>query len=449
MSKGNMFLGYARGKVGSVVFSRLYGEQITRAYNARPANPKSTAQATQRMFFASIAQYYRSYRYLIEQGQQGVQVGQKSVQAWQSKTLKQLASVMGSTPMLTNAKGVQAPQLLPISLTDGTLPAIDYSIVTTEGSGGDKYHAIKLPFRNNYTTAAGLAAMTLGDFYALYSGIKKGAQLTFVGLAWSLLYDMFDLGNRAFQPIWCQFVLSPDADETLPFFVANPDVQGRYIINPEILQMSWGERFEPEITIEEADGLAYARVFESDFNTDGGGGIYAGAVITSYYDGSQWARSNSPFAIADGYGRLDLYDIIATYQAAAKSASSDLYLNQSKATADGYDSVNAPSSLILTAGDRVVDLTDIQGATLTVDSLTVITVDAAYRVDIAEIPVQSLIKSTITGTFTSISTQRTKTGNTVRLTLTPSTTSSDGQYTDIALTLYDGTKRTIRLNWQE
>ena len=48
-----MLLGYARGKVGSLVFSRLKGQQITKAHNANPANPKTYNQMIQRVVLAS------------------------------------------------------------------------------------------------------------------------------------------------------------------------------------------------------------------------------------------------------------------------------------------------------------------------------------------------------------------------------------------------------------
>lgn len=54
-----MLLGYARGKVGSLVFSRLKGQQITRAYNANPANPKSRPQMEQRMKLATAVALYK------------------------------------------------------------------------------------------------------------------------------------------------------------------------------------------------------------------------------------------------------------------------------------------------------------------------------------------------------------------------------------------------------
>lgn len=63
MSKNNMLLGYARGKVGSLVFNRLKGQQITKAHNASPANPKSYAQMAQRCRYnTAVARYKMATR---------------------------------------------------------------------------------------------------------------------------------------------------------------------------------------------------------------------------------------------------------------------------------------------------------------------------------------------------------------------------------------------------
>lgn len=62
MSKGNMLLGYARGKVGDVVFSRVKGQQITKARNRRPANPRTYLQMYQRALFASSVLFYQFAR---------------------------------------------------------------------------------------------------------------------------------------------------------------------------------------------------------------------------------------------------------------------------------------------------------------------------------------------------------------------------------------------------
>lgn len=59
MAKGNLFLSQARGKVGSVVFTVLKGQQIARVYNARPANPRSSGQQAQRSLLANMTKYYK------------------------------------------------------------------------------------------------------------------------------------------------------------------------------------------------------------------------------------------------------------------------------------------------------------------------------------------------------------------------------------------------------
>lgn len=59
MAKGNLLLGYGRGKVGSLVFSRRKGEQITRARNTAPANPRTNAQLSQRMKMYAPVKLYR------------------------------------------------------------------------------------------------------------------------------------------------------------------------------------------------------------------------------------------------------------------------------------------------------------------------------------------------------------------------------------------------------
>lgn len=343
MAKHNLFLGQARGKVGSVVFSRLNGVQISRAYNPSPRNPKSWAQATQRAAFASISQYYKVFKYLIEQGQQGIKVGTPSVQDWQSRTLKQLTGVIGSTPMVLNAKGVQYPQLLPISLTNGSLPSLSYDIRGTMNSAGDTHYGLCLTFGGRYTTTETLAAMTLGDVYAMTPGLQRGFQLTFALLGWSIDLDMFDYYNRAFAGMWAQYVIAEDADETLPFFVAIEGDENHVQINPEILSSSWGERFTPRWSLRVIDNTAVAYLDAPEYVTDGSGGIIAGCCITSYYNGSAWARSTSPMAIAADWANIDQTDVIETYQRAAKSTASDLYLNQAKtlepSSSSAYDGI--------------------------------------------------------------------------------------------------------------
>ena len=59
MAKGNMFLSQARGKVGSVVFSVVKGQQTARVHNPSPANPRTNGQQAQRSLLANMTKFYK------------------------------------------------------------------------------------------------------------------------------------------------------------------------------------------------------------------------------------------------------------------------------------------------------------------------------------------------------------------------------------------------------
>ena len=59
MAKGNMFLSQARGKVGSVVFAVVKGQQVERVHNPKPANPRTNGQQAQRSLLANMTKFYK------------------------------------------------------------------------------------------------------------------------------------------------------------------------------------------------------------------------------------------------------------------------------------------------------------------------------------------------------------------------------------------------------
>lgn len=75
MSKGNMLLGYARGKVGDLVFSRLNGRQITRARNRSPKNPRTAAQMAQRAIMSTLGKAYSAGKEIFDHSFEGLKVG--------------------------------------------------------------------------------------------------------------------------------------------------------------------------------------------------------------------------------------------------------------------------------------------------------------------------------------------------------------------------------------
>lgn len=90
MSKGNMLLGYARGKVGDLVFMRRNGEQVTRPRVRVISNPRSTGQQIQRMIFASVLWAYQMLKSVCDHSFEGVTYGANSQARFFSLNLKAL-----------------------------------------------------------------------------------------------------------------------------------------------------------------------------------------------------------------------------------------------------------------------------------------------------------------------------------------------------------------------
>lgn len=59
MAKGNMILGYLRGAIGDIVFWRAKGQQMARARNRAPSNPRTEYQVTQRAKWANVAKFVK------------------------------------------------------------------------------------------------------------------------------------------------------------------------------------------------------------------------------------------------------------------------------------------------------------------------------------------------------------------------------------------------------
>lgn len=58
MAKGNIFLGYGRGKIGDITLARVNGQQVTKPCNHNPNNPRSAKQCLQRSIFAAAVKFF-------------------------------------------------------------------------------------------------------------------------------------------------------------------------------------------------------------------------------------------------------------------------------------------------------------------------------------------------------------------------------------------------------
>lgn len=75
MAKDNLFLGFGRGSVGDVVFSRVNGQQVARARNRAPRNPQSPLQLLQRVVMKTSASAYSLMQDICNHSFQGFAEG--------------------------------------------------------------------------------------------------------------------------------------------------------------------------------------------------------------------------------------------------------------------------------------------------------------------------------------------------------------------------------------
>lgn len=175
MAKGNLFMGMARGKVGSVVFSRLGSKQISRAYNSEVNNPKTRPQAIQRAVFATVSKTAAVISKVVESSFDGFKNGADSRREFVrvNNALLQNAFNNGAAYLLPKKSMLIAPNALKIS--SGKLGFIPAPVPTNIGKTAS---ALKV-FPDNLLMR-GSNWVTLADLQAMYPMIKAGSQLTFV-----------------------------------------------------------------------------------------------------------------------------------------------------------------------------------------------------------------------------------------------------------------------------
>lgn len=171
MAKGNMFLGYARGKVGDVVLTRMGGQQVERAYNKNPKNPQSESQQLQRTKLANLVNFYRRGRSLLNHSFTNRPASQSSYNQFVSRNI-------GVTPIrLTRAQAAAGASIVgPYIISDGVLQPIQVT-----GGGVDATTNIAvggLTINDETTTVGQLSAAIIAN----NADWQEGDQLTYVSV---------------------------------------------------------------------------------------------------------------------------------------------------------------------------------------------------------------------------------------------------------------------------
>lgn len=329
MAKDNLFLGMARGSVGSVTFARVDGQQVSRARNRSPRNPQSPAQMVQRIVMSSVGKAYSFMQAICNHSFEGFETGQMSQRKFMEVNVGIMrdkvadilaypveANIKSSSAYNFSFKNDYAPVLNEYQLSAGSLPSIPLQFSEAEGW---------LP-----RIAIDLGAGTIETFsyqnLVDSLGLQRGDQLSFIQVTHDGSKTDHDLDIlTGFR--YARVILEPGSgDMTVPF------ISGGTINDPNPRNEG---RFSQFYIAQSSETNPSALVFlladvSTGVTTDRS--LAASAVILSRQAGAKWLRSTQFLRPRRSSGALALNHstLALAYETYRIGASSDLYLNQAE-----------------------------------------------------------------------------------------------------------------------
>lgn len=318
MSKGNPFLGFARGAVGDVVLTRSAGEQVTRARNRSPRNPQTPLQLVQRSILKTTSSAYSALQEIADHSFEGLQVGTENQSRFQKLNISLLRAV--ANPDIESADPVQIlnsdavnfmgkydsyPVVNPYIMSEGTLPVLN--TVFTSNSLYLNVTGTNLPTDPTYQNVADAL------------GLQQGDQLTF---------------------IWCY---GNDDDASKAGYIEQVEI-ARVILDPSNGEM--GSKFWDDVSniITNPNPRNTGRIYFT-FESEGQVGfrptatglgqvedprlIIAAVAIVSRPFAGKWRRSSQQLVLRSGLANAEgNHTLGAAVRSFHTEPASSLYLNQ-------------------------------------------------------------------------------------------------------------------------
>lgn len=136
-------MGMGRGSVGDVTFYRADGQQLSRARNRKPRNPKSNAQLIQRAISATIVQAYKAGSVIFDHSFEGKSVPSGSQRAFLSINMRKLreqvlSEINAADPKSTSASVVSPRSVYPVPnayrISEGSLVQQLFDVTLSTGT---------------------------------------------------------------------------------------------------------------------------------------------------------------------------------------------------------------------------------------------------------------------------------------------------------------------------
>lgn len=288
MSKGNLFLGLATGKIGSVVLYRAFGEERARSWVASKRNPRTWRQALQRSIMKTCQVAYSSLMPICRESFQGFGYGTPSQAAFVSRNYRLLRSRVQSVidagrdavleSAVGNYNGAGDEQFLvnTLMVSDGGLPSLEY------GAFGEYLELSSAPMGEAPSYADVVRAL----------GCQRGDRLDVIVIGGSAgVVQQFVLGRIILEP-------------------AGGDMDTIFAVDGYVNQPNAGNRGDLAVRMEEdgGEGLYYICFPLSSVP------LYGGAVVLSRKFGDLWQFSPQFLSISgDVLSKFPLGTAVASF----------------------------------------------------------------------------------------------------------------------------------------
>lgn len=209
MAKGNIILGYLRGSIGDITFFRAKGQQLSRARNRAPANPRTVPQMDQRAKMACAVKFFSQvgsnfFKYAFE--------GKKTEQSYFNCFVKNNIYTGGYIGKQAS-RVYDFPALGNWQISSGTLPEI---VAPFPQTANGVVFSVGTVSATPKTTISDLTTALISSDSSRW---REGDILTclcYCATNYATLPTIYtDLGNRALTALW-QIRLSTSNTDALP-----------------------------------------------------------------------------------------------------------------------------------------------------------------------------------------------------------------------------------------
>lgn len=232
MAISKSFFGLRRKSTKSLTFSVLNGKQITKDRVSAVKNPKSEAQAMQRMRFALLSVNLAAYRPILERSVESVNYGNESVQYVMKKNMKNWK--------LQGYRKDSGFQPADMQLSFGSLPSLEWNS-NEENQWVTPFEVMSPQGTTVKEFREGIGAQ-IGDQLTIVGAFSTGDPKNPYMAGWDSFYFTeeldsadLDIDNETMSPAWLSGL---DADHVL-FQIGRSD-NGEGVINGNLLNQSIG-----------------------------------------------------------------------------------------------------------------------------------------------------------------------------------------------------------------